>query len=54
MAKMFLVRVELHQAETRDYKKLHDGMTVEGFLRTVRIDGLGKRQDHHGRCECRT
>ncbi|MDA5602994.1 hypothetical protein LRM19_01225 [Enterobacter sp. PI-10] len=34
----FTVRVELHDADSDDYEKLHDEMKAEGFSKRIRTD----------------
>jgi len=44
MAK-FITRIELHNADSDDYEKLHEEMEIEGFTRTIQ-DGNTKKWYH--------
>jgi hypothetical protein len=43
MSKQFIVRIELHGAESKDYKDLHKSMGSRSFERTMQVDGEGKK-----------
>lgn len=40
--KIFLVRIELHGAENKDYQQLHEAMKAQGFSRTISVLEEGK------------
>lgn len=41
----FITRIELHDADSKNYEKLHEEMEIEGFTRTIQ-DGTTKKWYH--------